>query len=47
MTTNWTLPRSVTQYAEEGGEDAHVTWADTNGFYSLKNLDGKFVSNWV
>lgn len=43
MTTNWTLPRIVTQYAEEGGEEAHITWLNTNDFYSLKNLDGRSI----
>ena len=43
MTTNWTLPQSITQYAESGGEDIHVPWLDTDGFYSLKNLDGKSI----
>jgi hypothetical protein len=43
MTTNWTLPRTITQYAETGGEDAHVSWLEVNDFHGLKNLDGKSV----
>ena len=43
MTSNWTLPTSVTQYAESGAEDIHVSWDTNNDFYSIKNLDGKFV----
>lgn len=43
MTSNWALPTIITQYAEEGAEDAHISWNDINGFSSLKNLDGKFI----
>ena len=43
MTTNWTVPRSIIQYAEPGGEDVHVSWVTTDDFYGLKNLDGKSV----
>ena len=43
MTTNWTLPRTVVQYAEQGGEDAHVSWLETDNFAGLKSVDGKSV----
>lgn len=43
MTSNWTLPGTVTQYVEEGGEDAHVSWIEKNNFYSLKNKDGRSI----
>lgn len=43
MTTNWTLPRSVTQYSEPGGEAVHIPWLDADDFYGLKNLDGKSI----
>lgn len=43
MTSNWALPRVVTQYSEEGAEQAHISWIDTNNFYSLKYLDGKSI----
>jgi hypothetical protein len=43
MTSNWALPRNITQYAEEGAEDAHVSWLETNNFNGLKNLDAKSV----
>lgn len=43
MTTEWTLPRTVTQYAEPGGEDGHVTWLEVDSFSSLKAFDGKSV----
>ena len=43
MTTEWTLPNTVTQYAESGGEDGHVTWLEVDSFSSLKAFDGKSV----
>lgn len=43
MTSKWTLPTSVTQYAEPDAENIHVPWLTDNDFYSIKNLDGKFV----
>ena len=42
MNSNWALPASVTQYAEPGA-DNHVSWIDTNNFYSLKNNDGRSI----
>lgn len=42
MNSNWALPTSVTQYAEEGAT-THVSWVDTNNFYSLKNNDGRSI----
>ena len=43
MNSNWTLPTSVTQYAEPDAENFHVSWLDVGDFYSLKSRDGKFV----
>jgi hypothetical protein len=43
MTTNWTLPTTVVQYAEPGGEEAHVSWLETDNFFGLKHIDGKSV----
>ena len=43
MTTEWTLPNTVTQYAELGGEDAHVSWLEVDNFSSLKGVDSKSV----
>jgi hypothetical protein len=43
MITNWTLPTNVIQYAEEGGEEAHILWMETDNFHGLKDLDGKSV----
>lgn len=42
MNSNWALPTSVTQYTEPGA-DNHVSWVDTNEFYSLKNNDGRSI----
>lgn len=43
MTSNWALPTIITQYAEEGAEDAHISWQEVNGFSSLKSDDGKSI----
>jgi hypothetical protein len=43
MTSNWTLPTSVTQYAEIDAENIHVSWLTDNDFHSIKNRDNKFV----
>lgn len=43
MTTEWTLPNTITQYAEVGGEDAHVSWLEVDNFSSLKGVDNKSV----
>jgi hypothetical protein len=43
MTSNWTLPTAVTQYAETDAENIHVSWLTDSDFYSIKNRDGKFV----
>lgn len=43
MTTEWTLPTTIIQYAEPGGEDAHVPWFNVDNFHGLKSLDGKAV----
>lgn len=40
MTSSWTNPTIVTQYAEEGGENVHVLWDDTDNFANLKHTDG-------
>jgi len=37
MTTEWTLPSIISQFAEDGGETAHISWTDqfpisTTGF---------------
>jgi|LakMenEpi03Aug12_release.lakeMendotaPanAssembly.Ray.scaffolds.fasta_scaffold342515_2 hypothetical protein len=43
MTTNWALPTQINQYAEPGGETAHITWLEVDSFYSLKEKDGRHV----
>ena len=43
MNSNWTLPTSVTQYAEPDAENFHVSWLDVGDFYSLKSRDGRYV----
>jgi hypothetical protein len=43
MISNWALPRAISQYAEEGGETAHVSWIDRDNFSGLKQLDGKSI----
>jgi hypothetical protein len=43
MTSNWALPRTVSQYAEEGAESSHIAWQEIDSFSALKNLDGKSI----
>lgn len=43
MTSNWALPRNISQYAEEGAENLHIPWLDVGNFYSLKHLDGRSI----
>lgn len=43
MTSNWALPRTISQYAEDGGESAHISWEEIDNFSALKSLDGKSV----
>lgn len=43
MISNWALPRAISQYAEEGGETAHISWIERDNFSGLKQLDGKSI----
>jgi hypothetical protein len=43
MTTIWTLPTVVTQYAEAGAEAAHISWNDTDNFNKLIYSAGRPV----
>lgn len=43
MTTYWTLPTIVSQYAEPGAELAHVPWNEIDNFSSIKSLNGKSI----
>lgn len=41
MTTPWTLPSTVSQYAETEADSVHVAWDNFDNFSALKNLDLK------
>lgn len=43
MTTPWTLPQTVSQYAEAGAESVHISWQNIDNFSAIKNLDLKSV----
>jgi len=43
MTTAWTVPTNVIQYAEPGGELVHIPWDDSHGFDVLKSRDVRGV----
>ena len=43
MTSNWTLPTIISQYAEETAEDDHVSWIEVDNVSSLKSLDGRSI----
>ena len=41
MNSNWALPTSISQYAEPGAEDHHVSWIGDNNFQGLtQTYDG-------
>jgi hypothetical protein len=41
MSTDWTTPSNVTQYAED---ESHIAWHEVDNFNGAKVPDGKFVS---
>ena len=43
MTTAWTVPTDIIQYAEPGGESVHIPWDDSHGFDVLKSADVRGV----
>jgi hypothetical protein len=43
MTTEWTVPTNIIQYAEPGGESVHIPWDDSHGFDVLKSADVRGV----
>ena len=43
MTTAWTVPANIIQYAEPGGESVHIPWDDSRGFDVLKSADVRGV----
>jgi len=45
MTTSWTLPNTILQYSEDGAEEAHVSWDDSDNFNQLKNSDQRFLQS--
>jgi hypothetical protein len=43
MTSNWALPRTISQYAEDGAESAHIAWEEIDSFSAIKTLDNKSI----
>jgi hypothetical protein len=43
MTTPWTLPTSIIQYAELGAEEHHIPWDSTNDFQELYSTDQQWL----
>jgi hypothetical protein len=43
MTTAWTLPTIITQFAEPGAEEAHIEWDDSTNLEALLNSDGRSI----
>lgn len=43
MSTNWSLPNTVIQYAESGAENNHVPWLEFDNFNNLKNKNNKSI----
>jgi len=43
MTTAWTFPTNISQYPEEGGEDAHIMWNEENNLSELRSNDGRSI----
>jgi hypothetical protein len=43
MTTPWTLPTTVVQYAEPGTELYDISWDDSSDFQGLKTLDDTYI----
>lgn len=43
MTTSWTTPTTISQYAEQDSEDFHVKWDDSNGFVDLMSTNEQSV----
>jgi len=39
MTTAWTVPNNIIQYAEPGSESVHIPWDNSHGFDVLKSAD--------
>ena len=43
MTSNWALPRNVTQYTEPDADDHHVPWIDVDNFDAIKYTDARSI----
>ena len=43
MSSNWALPSIVSQYAETGFENNHVSWVEDRNFAAIKNKDGTHI----
>jgi len=43
MSTPWALPTNISQYAETGAEDSHVSWLEVDNFSAIKTLDLRSV----
>jgi hypothetical protein len=43
MSSNWALPLTVSQYAETGFENNHISWAEDRNFAAIKNKDGTHI----
>lgn len=37
MTTPWTNPTTITQFADEGAENVHIPWDSSNNFAAMKS----------
>lgn len=45
MTTPWTDPTTISQFAEEGAEAAHISWDSTNNFSGMKSDNEQTVGS--
>lgn len=43
MTTNWALPTTIVQYAEDSAELAHISWHEVDNFSAMKSRDSRFI----
>jgi hypothetical protein len=43
MATSWFNPQIISQYAEEGAEDIHIKWDNSNGYSGLKSSNGASI----
>lgn len=43
MATSWYKPQTITQYSEEGAENIHLRWDDSNGYSGLRSDNSSSV----